>query len=533
MDNDLQMLLELLRKGSGPQPPSMSPLGPPPPPNQHDLQMPTAPIGLTPSPSPVPTIMEQYKADNQAPPSTPAPPVAPPQREQIDTRDLMNSFYGQSAPKAPGLTPDKPIGPGGQSQGTRLSPEQMQSVMGRGSSIGGMPGETKPWERSQSQREESGIARVGAQEDARAAKEQELRRAKGWRDINEGLGGFRKYGSLTAGGVLLGNEGGQVVDEDSRKDIANLEYELSPENDPNSQESVAAREMVKQAFGMDIDPTVPASQIQQFLPAITQGLRNSNSQAAAQQRIDFDKEKFQYGKENDQAKATESRERFDLSREDMERRHRETMSGRRRAAASQLLKDAASIHTQIRKMGDLEKMLNDPEVKKHLGPIAGRVTGWMDQIGISNSKTKEFIARMRHVQNEYIRAMTGAQLSEHEATRLMSALPQIHDNFGAFQAAFRVAIDKMRTGITDLNQVLVESGLNPANPEYLKQAGISTQPRGVPVMGTDIETTIAPDAANPTGDDTIQMKTPEGQIVPVHISKVEAAKKAGAVEVTR
>lgn len=74
-----------------------------------------------------------------------------------------------------------------------------------------------------------------------------------------------------------------------------------------------------------------------------------------------------------------------------------------------------------------------------VGPLAGRFTRIKDMVGSSNPAVARFVADLRSYQNQLIKAITGAQMGEPEAKRILSQMPQFNDNPKAFIAKLQVA----------------------------------------------------------------------------------------------
>jgi hypothetical protein len=110
-------------------------------------------------------------------------------------------------------------------------------------------------------------------DDARKELEAERERAETLKGIAEGLGGFRKYGPITAGGVIHDQPGGQVRAEGLRKKIAELDVQLDLMNDPDSLLSKDARQSMKDIFGVEIGDGATYSMITATTPQLTSILK--------------------------------------------------------------------------------------------------------------------------------------------------------------------------------------------------------------------------------------------------------------------
>jgi hypothetical protein len=97
---------------------------------------------------------------------------------------------------------------------------------------------------------------------------------------------------------------------------------------------------------------------------------------------------------------------------------------------SGLMERIAGAHTALNTLDELEQLY--PKVQgfvNGMGPVAGRMSEFMQGVpGMpSNPDFNGFTARSSTLANAVIKAITGAQMSEPEAVRIMKQIPTVHD----------------------------------------------------------------------------------------------------------
>ncbi len=126
----------------------------------------------------------------------------------------------------------------------------------------------KPWA---SVLEKEFFTRLQAREpspDVSAARER-VRNLRSEKNIAEGLG--RAGALVTAGDVMFGREREPFVAEDLRKDISEAELQAQPENDPNSEISRSARDIL-QSNGIEVPETASYASIVATMPSVARVL---------------------------------------------------------------------------------------------------------------------------------------------------------------------------------------------------------------------------------------------------------------------
>jgi len=132
-----------------------------------------------------------------------------------------------------------------------------------------------------------------------------------------------------------------------------------------------------------------------------------------------------------------------------------------------------------------------------VGPLAGRFNTVKDMVGASDPKVAAFIGQVRSYQNALIKAITGAQMGEKEATRIMGQMPKFSDNPKAFiaklQTAARLADQSMASHLKALEAggyAFREDALDDVQAEKLVKdkfgdVGLTTESKPSPA-GIDI-----------------------------------------------
>jgi len=77
-----------------------------------------------------------------------------------------------------------------------------------------------------------------------------------------------------------------------------------------------------------------------------------------------------------------------------------------------------------------------------VGPIAGRYATLQEWAGTNTPEAARFMSLVRSYQNSMIKAITGAQMSEPEAVRLLGQMPTFKDNPAAFVSKLQAAAEQ-------------------------------------------------------------------------------------------
>ena len=149
----------------------------------------------------------------------------------------------------------------------------------------------------------------------------------------------------------------------------------------------------------------------------------------------------------------------------------------------------AGADATLHSLGKLEKMFVRPEIQGSLGPVSGRVTG-LGTVFPSAARAagsyvegfEEFKAETATLKNSIIKAITGAQMSEPEAQRIMGQIPLEIDPPKLWQAKARATRDNLsflrnrilaisKAGTSFSGTTPADGGANALLDELLKDEG--------------------------------------------------------------
>jgi len=124
---------------------------------------------------------------------------------------------------------------------------------------------------------------------------------------------------------------------------------------------------------------------------------------------------------------------------------------------------ASSIDALNNMKGLFEEVVSGSGIFAYPGPIKGPVASVMGAMEMAPAKQEEFRAATFTFKNAMIKAITGAQMSEPEAKRIMSQVPDIKDPPTRWRAKWRQSMKNIQEIQARRKQVLQQSGL--AAPE--------------------------------------------------------------------
>ena len=93
------------------------------------------------------------------------------------------------------------------------------------------------------------------------------------------------------------------------------------------------------------------------------------------------------------------------------------------------------------------------------GPIAGRVSGPAGLFGLTTDEQESFMAATSAFKNAVIKQITGAQMSEVEATRIMKQIPDIIDPSSRWTAKWQQTMRNIKMMEKRQIQIIKQSGL--------------------------------------------------------------------------
>ncbi len=105
-----------------------------------------------------------------------------------------------------------------------------------------------------------------------------------------------------------------------------------------------------------------------------------------------------------------------------------------------------------------------------VGPAGGRIGAIKNVFGLNPAKQEAFIAATSAFKNQVIKQITGAQMSEQEAERIMKQIPTETDAPSVWLAKFEQSIKNLKTVNDRRQEVLRQSGIR--SPEDLQEGSV-------------------------------------------------------------
>jgi hypothetical protein len=105
--------------------------------------------------------------------------------------------------------------------------------------------------------------------------------------------------------------------------------------------------------------------------------------------------------------------------------------------------------------------------ESYVGPIKGRVAPGKGLFGFTEEKQEEFMAATSAFKNSIIKQITGAQMSEPEAKRIMKQIPDITDPPARWKAKHKQSLKNIKMMEKRKLQILKQSGIRV--PEETKE----------------------------------------------------------------
>ncbi len=93
-------------------------------------------------------------------------------------------------------------------------------------------------------------------------------------------------------------------------------------------------------------------------------------------------------------------------------------------------------------LGNLKKLFDSPDTRT--GPVVGRIDPRIGQIGLTSRNQEDFMAATSAFKNQIIKEITGAQMSEVEAVRIMKQVPDITDHPDRWEAKWRQSVQNIQ-----------------------------------------------------------------------------------------
>jgi hypothetical protein len=108
---------------------------------------------------------------------------------------------------------------------------------------------------------------------------------------------------------------------------------------------------------------------------------------------------------------------------------------------------------------DALKRIKDLYDASYVGPVKGRVGGVGDIFGFNPKVQSEFYAAEQSMKNAMIKAITGAQMSEPEAKRIMKQLPSSENPPSVWEARWNQSMENFKEIQKRREEVLEKSGV--------------------------------------------------------------------------
>jgi len=110
-------------------------------------------------------------------------------------------------------------------------------------------------------------------------------------------------------------------------------------------------------------------------------------------------------------------------------------------SAGEREKTAASLAT-MDVLINLRKLYDSPDTRT--GPAVGRIDPVIGQVGMTSRNQEDFMAATSAFKNQIIKEITGAQMSEAEADRIMKQVPDITDHPTRWEAKWRQSVQNIQ-----------------------------------------------------------------------------------------
>lgn len=114
------------------------------------------------------------------------------------------------------------------------------------------------------------------------------------------------------------------------------------------------------------------------------------------------------------------------------------------------IKDITALDDGTRILNDIDDMLENTDVEKDLGPYASRVENLSDLVpGVEQDPDFVKMQQLVGIQlADYVKSISGAQVSEEEAQRLLKNIPNVGDK----PKAFKIKLDTFRKELNEAKQ---------------------------------------------------------------------------------
>ena len=113
---------------------------------------------------------------------------------------------------------------------------------------------------------------------------------------------------------------------------------------------------------------------------------------------------------------------------------------------------------------NLRNLYDSPDTRT--GPAVGRIDPIIGQFGLTSRPQEDFMAATSAFKNQIIKEITGAQMSEAEADRIMKQVPDITDHPTRWEAKWRQSVQNIQ--YLQNRRQEIQSGVTPTpwNPNF-------------------------------------------------------------------
>jgi hypothetical protein len=136
-------------------------------------------------------------------------------------------------------------------------------------------------------------------------------------------------------------------------------------------------------------------------------------------------------------------------------------------------KEIAETRASIDALNNLKELYDSSQTKT--GPIAGRISPIAGLVGMTTDEQEAFMAATSAFKNAIIKEITGAQMSEVEAARIMKQVPDITDPSTRWNAKWEQSKKNLEFLQKRRSEVLRQSGLKPPEPPEAKPTDLTNQ----------------------------------------------------------
>lgn len=156
-------------------------------------------------------------------------------------------------------------------------------------------------------------------------------------------------------------------------------------------------------------------------------------------------------------------------------------------SAGEREKTAAGLAT-MDVLSNLRNLYDKPSTRT--GPAVGRIDPVIGQIGLTSRDQEDFMAATSAFKNQIIKEITGAQMSEQEAFRIMKQVPDIIDHPTRWEAKWRQSVQNIQY-LQNRRQQIQGGGIptpwvSPSEDEFGPRNNFPRQQQPIDFEGIDV-----------------------------------------------